>query len=96
MRISLIADAHNDLLAVGRHIAADNPVRAMTFVAELENCAIRLSELPRAFPLVPRYEQYGIRRHSYRVMASYMPCEATGSSSIASLGRGKITTAPCG
>ena len=56
----LTADARNDLLAIARHIAADNPVQAMTFVAELEDCAIRLGEMPRAFPLVPRYEQHGI------------------------------------
>ncbi|WP_336975227.1 type II toxin-antitoxin system RelE/ParE family toxin [Sphingobium aromaticiconvertens] len=66
MKVFLTRDARNDLVAIGRHIAKDNPTRALAFVAELENSALRLGEMPRAFPLVPRYEQHGIRRRSYR------------------------------
>ena len=65
MKVSLTRDARNDLVVIGRHIAKDNPPRAVTFVAELEDAAQRLGEMPRAFPLVPRYEHYGIRRRSY-------------------------------
>ena len=65
MKVSLTRDARNDLVAIGRHIAKDNPPRAVTFVAELEDAAQRLGEMPRAFPLVPRYEHHGIRRRSY-------------------------------
>lgn len=66
MKVSLTPEARSDLVAIGRHIAKDNPARALTFVAELEDSALRLGEMPRAFPLIPRYEQHGIRRRSYR------------------------------
>ncbi len=66
MKVSLTTDARHDLVAIGRHIAKDNPARALTFVRELEVCAQRLGDMPRAFPLVPRYEQHGIRRRSHR------------------------------
>lgn len=65
MKVSLTGDARNDLVAIGHHIAKDNPPRAVSFVAELEDVAQRLGEMPRAFPLVPRYEHHGIRRRSY-------------------------------
>ncbi|EQB00440.1 hypothetical protein L288_18355 [Sphingobium quisquiliarum P25] len=65
MKVSLTPGSRHDLRAIGRHIAKDNPARAMTFVTELEDAARRLGEMPRAFPLVPRYEHYGIRRRSY-------------------------------
>lgn len=66
MKVSLTPEACADLVKIGRHIARDNPARALTFVAELEASVLRLSEMPRAFPLIPRYEQHGIRRRSYR------------------------------
>jgi plasmid stabilization system protein ParE len=66
MKVFLTRDARNDLVLIGRHIAKDNPGRAMTFIAELEDVAQRIGDMPRAFPLVPRYEQHGIRRRSYR------------------------------
>lgn len=65
MIVSLTPGARDDLRSIGRHIAKDNPPRAVTFVAELEDAAQRLAGMPRAFPLVPRYEQHGIRRRSY-------------------------------
>jgi toxin ParE1/3/4 len=66
MKTSLTADARQDLRAIGRYIAGDNPARAVSFVAELEDAVQRLGDTPRAFPLVPRYERHGIRRRSYR------------------------------
>lgn len=65
MIVSLTPGSRHDLRTIGRHIAKDNPPRAVTFVAELEDAAQRLGEMPRAFPLVPRYEHHGIRRRSY-------------------------------
>ena len=32
----------------------------------LREAARRLADLPQGYPLVPRYERYGIRRRSYR------------------------------
>jgi plasmid stabilization system protein ParE len=62
--ISLAAEA--DLEAIGDWIAQDSPQRALSFVQELRERCATLAELPRAFPLVPRYEHLGIRRRVYR------------------------------
>lgn len=66
MKVYLTPKARQDLREIGRYIAKDNPARSVTFVSELETAALRLGEAPRAFPLVPRYEEHGIRRRSYR------------------------------
>ena len=58
--------ARVDLRVIALHIAKDNPSRARSIVVELQETAQRLGDMPRAFPLVPRYEQHGIRRRSYR------------------------------
>ncbi len=42
--------ARADLLAIGLYIAEDNPVRAESFVAELEALAARIGERPASFP----------------------------------------------
>jgi len=66
MRVALSTQARRDLEAISRHIAKDHPVRAITFVAELRDMAKRIGDMPRAFPLVPRYERQGIRRRSWK------------------------------
>lgn len=73
---TLAADA--SLERIGDFIAEDNPDRAASFVAELRNKALSLSELPRGFPLVPRYEQRGIRRRSHRGYGILYSLEAEG------------------
>jgi plasmid stabilization system protein ParE len=40
----------------------DNPTRPDSFVEELLDRCLALADTPRAFPLVPRYERFGIRR----------------------------------
>ena len=66
MKVALSTQARRDLEAIRLYIAKDSPARAITFVEELRETAKRIGEMPRAFPLVPRYEQHGIRRRSYR------------------------------
>jgi toxin ParE1/3/4 len=44
----------------------NNPERAITFVEELLDRCNVLADMPRAYPLVPRYEKFGIRRTVYR------------------------------
>jgi len=66
VKVLLTRAARDDLGAIADYIAKDNPHRAATFVSELEVIASRLADAPRGFPLVPRYEQHGIRRRSYR------------------------------
>jgi addiction module RelE/StbE family toxin len=62
MRVVITAAAKADLLAIRRTIEADNPTRALSFVEELLNRCLALADTPRAYPLVPRYERFGIRR----------------------------------
>lgn len=76
MRVVLSSRAVADLKRIGQFIACDNPPRAVSFVAELRETAARLAELPQGFPLVPRYEQHGIRRRSwkgYGILYSVLP-----------------------
>lgn len=40
-------------------------MRAVSFVRELRQSCDGLADMPRAFPLVPRYEVFGIRRRVY-------------------------------
>jgi plasmid stabilization system protein ParE len=40
-------------------------MRAVSFVRELRQSCDGLADMPRAFPLVPRYEVFGIRRRFY-------------------------------
>jgi plasmid stabilization system protein ParE len=62
MRVVITAAAKADLLAIRRTIETDNPTRALSFVEELLDRCLALADTPRAYPLVPRYERYEIRR----------------------------------
>lgn len=69
MIVVVTETAEADLERIGDYIAVDNPVRALSFVqAPRERCE-GLAEMPRLFPLVPRYEHLGIRR---RIHGSYL------------------------
>ncbi len=65
MKVVLTDNALADLLAIGRSIAIDNPRRAESFIAEIEDRCRRLGSLPFAFPLLPEREETGIRRRPY-------------------------------
>ena len=65
MIVVLTNEAKADLERIGDFIAVDNPRRAETIIAELLDRCLRLAEMPQAYPLVPRYEQSGIRRRPY-------------------------------
>jgi plasmid stabilization system protein ParE len=62
-------EAAYDLERIGDAIAQDNPARAITFVRELRLSCESLGEFPKAYPLVPRYEDSGVRR---RVHGNYL------------------------
>ena len=49
-RLGFAPAARADLMAIGRYIAADDPERALSFVAELEAKAIQAAERPASFP----------------------------------------------
>lgn len=65
MNVVLTDEALEDLVRIGAFIKKGNPVRAVTFVAELENRCMALADLPYGFPLVPRHENTGIRRRPH-------------------------------
>jgi len=59
--------AEADLEHIADYIATRNPLRALTFVRELRDKCEALANAPRAYPLVPRYEHFGIRRRHYLI-----------------------------
>lgn len=66
MQVRLSSRAKRDLEGIRNFIGKDNPARAISFIGELRDTAKRLADMPRAFPLIPRYEQHGIRRRSWK------------------------------
>lgn len=77
VRISAMAEA--DLERIGDFIAQNNPSRALSFIRDLRQHCESLADVPQAFPLVPRYENTGIRR---RVCGNYLIFYRIGSGSI--------------
>lgn len=76
MKVMLSSWAKRDLDGIRNYIEKDNPERAISFIVELRDTAKRLADMPRAFPLVPRYESHGIRRRSYKgygILYSFEP-----------------------
>jgi toxin ParE1/3/4 len=68
MIVRILPAAEAGLEAIGDYIARDNPGRAVSFVRELRDKCMGLADMPLAFPLVPRYEDRGVR---HRVHGSY-------------------------
>ena len=66
MIVVVTNEAKADLVEIGEFIRPHHPARAITFVDELLDRCSLLVEMPRAYPLVPRYEGHGIRRCTYR------------------------------
>lgn len=62
MIVVITEAAELDLIQIGEHIARDNHARAVSFVQELLDHCLKLSDMPRMYPLVPRYEHWGVRR----------------------------------
>jgi toxin ParE1/3/4 len=69
MIVELTAAAEADLEAIGDYIAQGNPIRAQSFVRELLRSCTELTDMPEAWPVVPRYEVNGVRR---RVHGRYL------------------------
>ncbi len=69
MKLVIAAQAEADLEQIADYIAADSPVRALSFVRELRQSCMTLVEWPESHPLVPRFESSGVRR---RVHGNYL------------------------
>lgn len=65
MIVIITDEAEADLEHIADYIAIDNPLRADSFVQELVGRCRGLADMPRAFPLVPRYEHTGVRRRPH-------------------------------
>ncbi|MBE7197719.1 MAG: type II toxin-antitoxin system RelE/ParE family toxin [Parafilimonas terrae] len=65
MIVVITDEAENDLEQIGDFIAQDNPRRAISFVKELVDRCHRLTEMPRGYPLLPGWEDVGIRRRRH-------------------------------
>jgi plasmid stabilization system protein ParE len=65
MKIFFAPAAKLDLISIAEHIGKENPTRAVSFIDELIDHCYTLADLPRRYPLVPRYEHWGIRRSVY-------------------------------
>jgi plasmid stabilization system protein ParE len=65
VKVRFTESARADLQQIGMYIARDNPRRSVTFVRELLARCHALADMPRAFPLVPRYEHTGVRRRRH-------------------------------
>ena len=69
MFVDITDDAEFDLEEIGDFIAhKGSPKRAEMFVEELERACMTLADTPLLFPLIPRYEERGIR---HRVHGNY-------------------------
>jgi plasmid stabilization system protein ParE len=77
--VVLTAPAEADLEHIGDTIAADSPARALSFMRELRHCCESLAQFPKAYPLVPRYENRGVRR---RVHGNYLIFYRIGGETI--------------
>ncbi len=65
MKAILSDKAKNSITEIGEYIAEDNPRRAASFVRELRAKAMQIGNMPRAFPLMPRFEAQAIRRRPF-------------------------------
>ncbi len=65
MKVILTPAAQADLEDIADYIAVDSPRRALSYVRERRKAAESLGDFPEAYPLLPRYEQYGVRRRPH-------------------------------
>lgn len=65
MRTVISAAAEADLEQIGDYIARDNPHRAISFIEEIRARCLTIAKRPKAFPLMPRFKDAGIRRKIY-------------------------------
>lgn len=66
MTVLFSPQANADLRSINRFIARSNLRRAATFTAELVAACEHIADMPKAWPLLPRYESSGYRRRPYK------------------------------
>ena len=65
MIVLVTAEAETDLEQIARYVAEHSPQSALKLIRELRERCESLSDAPRGYPLVPRYEHLGIRRRPF-------------------------------
>ncbi|MGY3619690.1 type II toxin-antitoxin system RelE/ParE family toxin [Bradyrhizobium sp. USDA 10063] len=65
MIVVITAEAEADLEQIATYVAEQSPTSALNLVRELRQRCESLADTPRGYPLVPRYEQFGIRRRPF-------------------------------
>lgn len=65
MKIEIARSARNDLTAIGDEIAKDNPARACSFVDELIDRCLSLSEHPERFPVALARPDRSVRKMTH-------------------------------
>ena len=65
MRVDFALRARRDLNAIGDWIAQDDPVRALTFIKELERRALALADFPLRSPAYQRTRRGLVRKGVY-------------------------------
>ena len=66
MRVRLTRSAEEDLAGIADWIGRDNPVRATSFVRELQARCLSLADRPERFPIARMVRGVAIRKLSYR------------------------------
>lgn len=66
MKVIFTQQAEHDLEQIADYIAQDNPIRALSFIQELEQKSLSIGDFPKAFPIVPELTEFGIRRCVYQ------------------------------
>jgi plasmid stabilization system protein ParE len=63
--VVITAEAEADLEDIASYVAAQSPRSALTLIRELRERCETLADAPRGYPLVPRYEEKGVRRRPF-------------------------------
>ena len=62
MKVVITDKARQDLFAFGDHIAKSNPLRAFSFMEELEVSCFSLGDFPNSHAILRDYPEFGVRR----------------------------------
>lgn len=79
MIVVLTAEAERDLEDIASYAAQQSPRGALTLIRGLREKCESLADAPRGYPLVPRYENKGVRR---RPFGSYLIFYRVGRDAI--------------
>ena len=78
MKVSFTKQAENDLEQIADFIALDNPIRALSFIKELEQKSLAIADMPKAFPIVSELPELNIRRRVYQNYSIFFCIEVEG------------------